>query len=311
MHEDFGTPNTQEEKVESLLHLYIDGGLPRREMIQRLTRLVGGSAAAMATLETAGLAQVSPGACPAGIQVAENDPAIQWQDVTFPGDAGAVRGLLARPRNQTVAQPGIIVIHENRGLVEHIRDVTRRFAKAGFVALGIDLLSRQGGTAAFADDTARIAAYGRTLAPDRYNDIYSAIDYLKVQPMVVWDRIGAIGFCAGGGNVYYGAFWKMPLQAGISFYGSPPSPLPPAENLSFPLLNVFSETDRNQAARIPELVTAMVAARINFGLHLYKGTGHGFHNDTSPIYNPAAACDVWAKSLEFLNTHLRAPRPAA
>jgi hypothetical protein len=85
MHEDFGTPNTQEEKVESLLHLYIDGGLPRREMIQRLTRLVGGSAAAMATLETAGLAQVNPGACPAGIQVTENDPAIQWQDVTFPG----------------------------------------------------------------------------------------------------------------------------------------------------------------------------------------------------------------------------------
>jgi carboxymethylenebutenolidase len=202
------------------------------------------------------------------------------------------------------------VIHENRGLVEHIRDVTRRVAKAGYVALGVDLLSRQGGTGAFATDQLRTAAYGRTVEAERYNDIHSAIEYLQRNEMVIWDRIGAVGFCAGGGNIFYGHYWNMPWQAAVPFYGSPPATLPPASQLKAPLLAIFSETDRRQADAIPALAASLVESRITFGIHLYKGTGHGFHNDTGAIYNAEAACDAWAKTLEFFKTHLRAPRPA-
>lgn len=309
MRDEFSTPITTDEKIEHTLHLYIDGGLTRRQMWSRLTKLAGGTAAAMATLETHGLAQVSSAACPAGIKVAENDPAITWSDVSFPGEAGQLLALVARPKNQTDPQPAVVVIHENRGLVEHIRDVTRRAAKAGFVALGIDLLSRQGGTGAFPDDTARGAAYGRTQIGERYNDIFMAIEYLQRQDFVVGDRIGAIGFCAGGGNILHGVMNGMPLAAGVPFYGSlPAAPLPPPANVTTPLLAIYSDNDRNQANRIGELAGHMANARVTFGIQLYKGTGHGFHNDTGAIYDPVAACDAWAKAMEFFNTHLRAPR---
>ncbi|MEZ5354698.1 MAG: dienelactone hydrolase family protein [Bryobacteraceae bacterium] len=308
MHEEFGTPRTKDEKVESLIHQYVDGGLHRRDLIRRLARLTGGTAAAMAALETAGLAQVPVPACADDVRVAENDPAIEWKDVAYPSEAGSTQALLAWPRGLRDPQPAVMVVHENRGLVEHIRDVTRRMAKAGFVALGVDLLSRQGGTGAFADDTERTRAYGRTVQAERYNDMYSGIEYLQKQEMVVWDRIGAIGFCAGGGNIFYGVFNQMPLQAAVPFYGTPPNPLPNPAEVTTPLLCVFSETDTRQAAVIPGLVQSLISAKVTFGVHLYKGTGHGFHNDTGAIYNKPAACDAWAKSVEFLNAHLRAPR---
>lgn len=309
MRDEFSTPITQDEKIEHTLHLYIDGGLTRRQMWSRLTKLAGGTAAAMATLESHGLAQVTSAACPAGIKVAEDDPAITWSDVSFTGEAGPLLGLLARPKNQTDPQPAIIVIHENRGLVEHIRDVTRRAAKAGFVALGIDLLSRQGGTRNFPDDTARGAAYGRTQIGERYNDIFMTIEYLQKQDFVVGDRIGAIGFCAGGGNIIHGVMNGMPLQAAVPFYGGLPAvPLPPPSMVTTPLLAIYSDNDRNQANRIGELAGHMANARVTFGIQLYKGTGHGFHNDTGAIYDPVAACDAWSKAMEFFNAHLRAPR---
>jgi carboxymethylenebutenolidase len=310
MREEFGTPRTKEEKIESLIHQYVDGGLHRRDLMRRLARLTGGSAAAMATLESVGLAQVPVPACADDVKVGENDPGIEWKDITFPSEAGSTQALMAWPRGLRDPQPAVLVVHENRGLVEHIRDVTRRMAKAGFVALGIDLLSRQGGTRAFENDTARTQAYGRTLQPERYNDMFSAIEFLQKQEMVVWDRIGAVGFCAGGGNIYYGAFNGMPLQAAVPFYGTPPNPLPNPPRVTTPLLCVFSETDTRQAAIIPGLVESLVSARVTFGVHLYKGTGHGFHNDTGAIYNKPAACDAWAKTVDFLNTHLRAPRSA-
>ena len=320
MHEEFGTPRTKDEKIESLIHQYVDGGLHRRDLIRRLARLAGGSAAALMLLETAGLAQVQPPVSADDVRVSENDPAIEWKNVTFPGKAGSVLGLLAYPRpfarvarrranDFAGPQPGVLVIHENRGLLEHIRDVTRRMAKEGFVALGIDLLSRQGGTGAFANDAALTQAYGRTLQDERYDDMVSGIEFLKKQENVVADRIGAIGFCAGGGNIYYGMYNQMPLQAAVPFYGTPPNPLP-AVTVTTPVLGIFSETDRNQAARIASLADSLVAARVTFGVHVFKGTAHAFFNDTSPVYNRVAAIEAWAKTIDFLNTHLRGPRAA-
>jgi carboxymethylenebutenolidase len=320
MREEFGPPRTKEEKIHSLIHLYVDGGLNRRDLMRRLARLAGGTAAAAAVLETAGLTVVRPLAAADDVRVSENDPAIEWKDVSFPGQAGSVLGLLAAPRpysaprrgrapaNPTGPQPGVLVIHENRGLVEHIRDVTRRVAKAGFVALGIDLLSRQGGTAAFADDNARAQAYSRTTQTQRHEDMQSAVEYLRKQPNVVADRVGAIGFCAGGGNILYSVYNGLSLQAAVPFYGTPPDPLTPT--VTTPLLCNYSENDRAQAARIAALADSLVAAHITFGIHLYKGTNHAFFNDTGPAYNEAAALEAWVKTIQFVNTHLRAPRSA-
>jgi carboxymethylenebutenolidase len=207
-------------------------------------------------------------------------------------------------------QPAVLVIHENRGLTEHIRDVTRRLAKAGFVALGLDLLSRQGGTAAFPDDTTRGAAYGRTLQTERHEDMESAVEFLRKQPNVVANRIGTIGFCAGGGNILYSVYNGLAFQAAVPFYGTPPNPLPAAERVTTPLLCIYSDNDRNQAARIGALSDSLVAARVTFGIQLYKGTNHAFFNDTSPVYDRAAAIDAWAKAIDFLDTHLRPPRTA-
>lgn len=322
MREEFGPARTKEEKIESLIHLYVDGGLNRRDLIRRLGRLTGGVAAAAAMLETAGLSVAQSPAPADDVRVAESDPAIEWKDVSFPGKAGLVFGLLAGPRpytgprrgpvgpNRNGPHPAVLVIHENRGLVEHIRDVTRRVAKAGFIALGLDLLSRQGGTAAFPDDTARGAAYGRTLQTERHEDMESAVEYLRRQPNVVADRIGVLGFCAGGGNILYSVYNGLPFQAAVPFYGTPPNPLPPPDRVTTPLLCIYSDNDRNQAARIPALSESLVSARVTFGIQLYKGTNHAFFNDTSPVYDRAAALDAWARTIDFLDTHLQAPRGA-
>ena len=202
--------------------------------------------------------------------------------------------------------PAVLVIHENRGLNDHIKDVTRRVARAGFVALGVDLLSRVGGTEAFPDPQAATQALNRITAAERLSDLRSALEFLKIADFVRPDRIGAVGFCFGGGLVFNLAFNAPELTAAVPYYGTPPNPLPSWDNMNAKLLAIFSETDYNQNGRIPEIVTGMVQRRKTMGLHLYQGTAHGFHNDTSPIYNAAAAADAWSKTIAFLSTHLNA-----
>jgi len=301
MTEEFGVPETREERVEHLVHLYVDGAYSRRQVIAKLAKYTGGAAGALAALQSRGLAQSGGAPCPADVHVPEDATDIEWFNIQYPGRTGTLFGLLARPAPLVKALPAVIVIHENRGLTEHIRDVTRRVARAGFVALGIDLLSRQGGSHAFDNDTQRGQAYGRTTTAERLEDMLSSIEYLKSEGFVIADRIGAVGFCAGGGNVFLLAINSPDLVAGVPYYGTPPNPLPPLGEMKTALLCIFSETDRNQNARIPGLVEQLVALRKSFGLHLYPGTGHGFHNDTGAIYNAAAACDAWAKTIAFFH----------
>jgi carboxymethylenebutenolidase len=310
MRDEFSTPRTKEEKIDSLVHLYMDGAYGRRELIRRLARYTGGAAGAAALLESKGLAQTAAQACPDNVRVPEDAPDVESVNVTFPGKGGPIYALLTKPQPQTEPQPAVIVIHENRGLVEHIRDVTRRVARAGFVGLGIDLLSRQGGTHTFENDTLRGQAYGRTVPSERLEDMLSAVEYLQSEGFVVKDRIGTVGFCAGGGNVLVLAYSSKDITAAVPFYGTPPTPLPSNESLTAKFMIVLSETDRNQNRRYPEWMTGMINDTKIFGLHLYQGTAHGFHNDTGNVYNRAAACDAWARTLDFFNTHLRAPRPA-
>src|SRR5262249_13795910 len=155
---------------------------------------------------------------------------------------------------------------ENRGLNDHIKDVTRRVAKAGFVGLGVDLLSRVGGTESFTDPTAATAALNRITAEQRLSDIRAAIEFLKIAEYVRPDRLGVVGFCFGGGVVYQLAFSIPELVAAVPFYGTPPNPLPSWDNMNARLLAIYSEADYNQNSRIPEIVAGMVQRRKTMGL---------------------------------------------
>ena len=306
MYRDRPAENDQ-ERIEDLVHLYIDGAFDRRDLLQRVAVYTGSVAAAIAAVGPEIMAQTPPPTNPpANASVPETSPDIQWFIVEYPGAAGTLRAYFARPRFETRRVPAIVVIHENRGLNDHIKDVTRRVARAGFVGLGVDLLSRVGGTEAFPDPAAATQALGRITAAEFLSDLQSGIAFLKIADYVRADRIGVVGFCFGGGLTFNLAFNSPDLTAAVPYYGTPPNPLPSFDNLNAKLLAVFSETDYNQNSRIPEVVTGMVQRRKTMGLHLYQGTAHGFHNDTSPIYNPGAASDAWSKTIAFFNTHLNA-----
>src|SRR5262249_2521611 len=149
-----------QDPIAKLVHLYVDGAFNRRELIQRVAGYTGSMAAAIAAVGAFSEARAeSELACPVAASVPADAPDLNISDVQFPGEAGMVLGHLAYPRASDSPMPAVLVIHENRGLVEHIRDVTRRAARAGFVSLGVDLLSRQGGTSQFTDAVAQSAAY--------------------------------------------------------------------------------------------------------------------------------------------------------
>jgi len=302
-----GPAQNDQEQIEDLVHLYIDGAFDRRELLTRVAAYTGSIAAAIAVVGPEVMAQApTPGGTPANAAAPENDPNVQWFWVDYAGDTGTLRGYFARPRFETRRVPAVIVIHENRGLNDHIKDVTRRMARAGFVALGVDLLSRVGGTDSFATVTAAMQALTRITTAEFLADLRSAVAFLQIADYTRADRIGAVGFCFGGGLVFQMAFNVPEIIAAVPYYGTPPNPLPSFDNMNAKLLGIFSETDYNQNSRIPEVVTGMVQRRKTMGLHIYQGTGHGFHNDTGAVYNANAAADAWAKTITFFNTHLNA-----
>lgn len=294
------------DPIQSLLHLFEDGALTRRDLVARLTKYTGSAAAAVAAIEQAGLAQTTDVTCPAGVQVSENDPAVISQLLTVHGEGGPLFVYQSLPADYASRpRAAVLVVHENRGLNQHIRDVTRRVAKAGFVAVGVDLLSRQGGTHTITDPEQQGAAYGRTTPEQRRQDMASALLTIRDQPYVRGDRLGAVGFCAGGGNVFDLAVNTDLLNASVVFYGAVPA-REQLTNLQAPLLGIYAEVDSFTNGGLPTLLTALSSGRTRYALHVYENTGHAFHNDTSARYNPEAACDAWSKTIAFFNRHLNA-----
>jgi carboxymethylenebutenolidase len=293
-----------QDPIKNLIHLYEDGALNRRDLITRLTRYTGSAAAAIAAVESAGLAEAQTTGCLAGVQVSESDRSVINQPTTIHGEGGRIKVYLSLPADWASApRPAVVVIHENRGLNEHIKDVTRRVAKAGYVAIGVDLLSRQGGTDAFPDPVDAGNAYNRTQPAERLQDLRSALLTIREQSYVRDGRVGAIGFCAGGGEVFNLALNSPELNAAVVFYGTPLTGEQVA-NLNAPLLGIYAELDRGFTGRVPAMLTALNERQKPYELHIYQGTNHAFHNDTSPRYDATAACDAWAKTLAFFNRHL-------
>ncbi|MBL8242304.1 MAG: dienelactone hydrolase family protein [Bryobacterales bacterium] len=298
----------EKDPVNELVHLYVDGAFDRRELIARVTKLFGSGAAATAALGSYSevMAQ-TPSACPANIKVPLDAPDIVARDIEYTANGVKMFAHFAYPKNVDGKMPGVIVIHENRGLVEHIKDVCRRMARAGFAAIAPDLLSRQGGVQAFPEPTQQTQAYGRTLVNERRDDLISALDYLKFTPFVTHDRIGVIGFCAGGGNTWDLVVNLPEIAAAVPFYGPPPA-IETLVNVQTPTLMIYAERDRALTARMAPVLTELLARQKVFGMKIYEGVGHAFHNDTGANYNAEAACDAWSETVAYLNKWLRAPR---
>ncbi|MFB3829716.1 MAG: dienelactone hydrolase family protein [Bryobacteraceae bacterium] len=294
--------------IDQLVHLYVDGAISRRDLVRRVARRTGGVAAAMGVLAGYEDLNAQPTPVPDNVRVPANADDIVASDIEWGGPGGRLFGHLAMPKaGPDVYLPGVLVVHENRGLVEHIKDVTRRAARAGFIALSVDLLSRQGGVGQFPDAASQTAAYGRTVPWERIEDLVSGLDYLKYHPNIVFDRIGIVGFCAGGQNVWDFIVSMPETAAAVPFYGAPPA----AEDIArirTPVLGIYAERDRSLTQRMLAAATVLSQQQKVHGLMVYEGVGHAFHNDTGPNYNAEAAADAWARAMAFFNKYLRAPR---
>jgi len=313
--------NPQQSEIDSLVHLYQDGAFSRRELARRVARITGSPIAAAAALQALGVvaAKRASAQCVAELRVPENAQDLESQMVEFPGPAGVLFAYRASPRNSdspprsrsllVEALPAVLVIHENRGLNDHIKDVTRRVARAGFVGLGIDLLSRLGGTHQFPDPQEAGRAYNRLTNEGILQDMQAAVSYLKspaaFPPGVRIGPVGVVGFCAGGGNCFNLAVNSPDISAAVVYYGPLPNTFEVLDRLSAPLLCIFGERDRFVNVRMPALVTGLLDRRKPFGLHVYEAANHAFNNDTSPSYDAPAACDAWAKTIAFFSRHLR------
>jgi carboxymethylenebutenolidase len=300
------TEKNKQEHIHELAHLYVDGAFDRRELLRRVARVAGGMAAATAALESLGLParanDTEPCGCPEDVTVPEDAKDLEViHQVEFPGQEGAIFGHQARPVNREPL-PGILVVHENRGLNDHIRDVTRRAARAGFVALGIDLLSRFGGTPD--DPEEALLLYNQTTPAGRLADMLSALDYLQSLDIVQRDKLGAVGFCAGGGNCWNLALNSKALSAAVPYYGAPVPPVDMLEKLACPVLAIYAELDRTLTRNILPVISRLEELPKPLGFHVYEGAGHAFHNDTGANYNRVAACDAWSKTVAFFEKHL-------
>jgi len=286
--------------LERLVGSLQKGDLSRREFIHRAIVLTG-SLLAATTLADA----VVPTTSYANL-VDPHDPALITSDIEFSSTDGAVIGAyLTRPKGEG-RLPAVVVLHENRGLVDHIRDVARRLAKAGYVALAPDLLSRQGGTGSFASPDAAIEGIRKVDEEGVTKDLTGGINYLKGQNYVRANKIGVVGFCWSGGQATLILTRNSDLAAGVVYYGRNPNDLDDVKNISAPVLANYGEKDERITAGVPALVEAMKKYGKSFDYKVYPGAQHAFNNDTNPQrYDAEAAKDAWNRTLEFFKRHLQ------
>jgi carboxymethylenebutenolidase len=233
--------------------------------------------------------------------VLPDDPAIQAGPVEIPGGDATLMGYLARPSAEG-AYPVVLVCHENRGLTDHIQDVTRRFGKAGYVALAVDLLSRQGGTAAVGNDNVPGALGG--ISPDQFvADFVSGWHFLQGQPFAAAERVGMVGFCFGGGVTWLVATQMPELKAAVPFYGTPPA-ADEVPGIQAAVLAIYGENDQRITSTIPTIEAEMQQNGKVYEKVVYPGADHAFFNDTGSRYNAEAAQDAWARTLAWFGKYL-------
>jgi carboxymethylenebutenolidase len=278
------------QRVIDLFDRYTHGGMDRRQFLEKLTVLAGSSAAALALLPALENNYAQADLLP------EGDPRIKTETI----DVKGTKVYLAHPTSGD-KWPAVLVIHENRGLNPHIKDVTRRLAAEGFLAGGADFLSQAGGTPAD-EDKARemIGALDKAATEAAARDVVAA---LRARPDSN-GKVGAIGFCWGGGLVNRLAVTDPTLDAGVAYYGMQPDPKDVAQ-IKAPLLLHYAGLDERINAGIPAYEAALKADGKTFELHTYDGVNHAFNNDTNTArYDKKAADLAWSRTVAFLRKSL-------
>lgn len=279
-----------------LYDFYVHGGITKREFLKRAARFAVGGATA-ASLLTA----LKPDYALAE-QVRFTDPEIVPQYIMYPSAKGhgEVRAYLVRPAKAQGKVPGVVVVHENRGLNPYIEDVARRLAKAGYLALAPDGLSSKGGYPGN-DDEGR--ALQKQVDPERLmNDFFAAIEFLTASDLTT-GKVGIVGFCYGGGVSNAAAVAYPELAAAVPFYGRQANPAD-VTRINAPLLLHFAETDPGVNAGWPDYEAALKQHGKTYEAHVYPGTSHGFHNDSTPRYDEQAAELAWQRTLDWFGRYL-------
>ncbi len=283
------------QEVVDLYEKYCHGSLDRREFLKRLALVAGGTAAASALLpllgRNAAWAQIT----------AKDDVRLIAEYVKYPGQTGEVRAYFARPKGDAKL-PGVVVIHENRGLNAHIENVTRRIALEGFLALAPDALSPLGGTPE--DSEKAPALLGQLDKEKNTKNFVAAVKYLKTHPLST-GKVGVVGFCWGGAMASQVAVHSPDLVAAVPYYGAAPAP-EDVPKIKASLLLHYAGMDERINAGIPAFEAALKAAGVNYRIYVYEGAQHAFNNDMAPTrYNKEAAQLAWQRTIAFLKEKLK------
>jgi carboxymethylenebutenolidase len=285
-------------EVLKLFDGYVHGAMTRRGFLDGAAKYATAGFTAAAMLES-----LRPNFAWAQ-QVAKDDARIRTEQVTYPSPqgSGTMKGYLARPAKAAGKLPGVLVIHENRGLNPYIEDIARRLAVLNFVAFAPDALAPVGGYPGDEDKAREL--FAKLDPKKRTEDLVEGYAVLKARPEVS-GKIGAVGFCFGGGICNLLAVRLPDLAASVPFYGVQVS-AEDAAKIKAPLLIHYASNDERINAGWPAYETALKANKVRYEMHMYPNTEHGFHNDTTPRYDEAAAKLAWQRTVDFFNKHLRA-----
>ena len=290
-----------DQDIINLYDRFTHGGMSRRAFLDRLAELAGSTAAAAALLpllqnDYARTAIVSP-----------DDTRLAAERVTYDSPKGKINGYLVRGKTKG-KRPAVIVIHENRGLTPHIEDVARRLAVEGYLVLAPDLLSVNGGTPADEDKARELHA--KTEREDMIAAAIAAVPFMQKHAEST-GKVGAVGFCFGGGIVNQLAVrMGSDMAAGVPFYGVQPSAEDTAK-IKAPINAQYGELDERITGGWKAFDATLTANHVPHEGHIYKGANHGFHNDTTPRYDEAAAKEAWQHTLDWFNKYLRAEPKAS
>jgi carboxymethylenebutenolidase len=314
--------------IEEFFDDYRAGAMTGRTFTRRVAFITGSMAAASAAMLLVGCtpdevprstdpmptpipSASSPGTGTAGagavpgakspLSVPEGAAGLVSETVRFPAGGADISGYLARPEAGAPG-PAVLVCHENRGLTPHIQDVARRFAKAGYAALALDLLSREGGTASL-DPDAVPGALTQAGAQRHVADFSAGFDYLQAQDFVESGRIAMNGYCFGGGITWQAATDLPGLKATAAFYGPAPD-LAKVPAIKPAVFGVYAELDQRITGAMPALRDALDATDVRHKLTVYPGVDHAFHNDTSERYNQAQATAAWNDTLAWFGQYV-------
>ena len=286
------------QELLSLFDYYVHGEIDRRAFLDGARKFAGGGVTATALWES-----LRPNYAWAE-QVPKNDPRIRvtYETVESPDGNGRIRGEYVMPAKVGLKIPAVLVIHENRGLNPYIEDVARRLATEGFIAFAPDGLTTVGGYPG--DEEKAAALFGSVDRPRMTKDFIAAAEWLRERPSCN-GKLGAVGFCFGGGIVNTLAVALGPeLQAGVAFYGAQP-PAADVAKIKAAMLLQYAALDQRITPGWPAYEAALKANHVTYEGYVYEGANHGFHNDTTPRYDEKAAKLAWQRTVEWFNKYLR------